>query len=230
MAPWPGDEREKPPSPLLHRRWVPILSKRHGSVTPPLLAPDLDGMTSPRGPWALARWTIPVSFMTVLLLDGAIAVSHLGFPALGLLDEPAHAATAILVLAALKPGHPLQWLIAFFVGAVGIDLDHVPLLFGSDAFSSGTGRPYTHSLLTVALALGLAAATPRGRSVVLAFALGLVTHLSRDLATGGGVALLWPFTPHRLLVPYVAWVGSLSLVACWAYALGPISRLRSTLR
>lgn len=163
---------------------------------------------------------------TVGAMDALIALLDPPFPALGLLDEPAHVATGVIVLACLARGvRSAGWLVAFWLGAVGIDLDHIPLVFGSQAFSHGTGRPYTHSLLTIAIALAVAASRPRARPLALAFVLGLCTHFSRDLATGGGVALLWPLDDAKVVLPYAAWLAALSALAVVA-CLRQVRRVR----
>lgn len=150
----------------------------------------------------------------VAAMDGLTLALDPGFAVLGLLDEPAHMATGILVLAALVGGRRSgSWVLAFWLGAVGIDLDHIPLALGSQIISHGTGRPYTHSLLSIVVALAVARAWPRGRTVAVAFSIGLVTHFSRDLATGGGVALLWPFEDVRFVLPYVVWFAGLAVLA-----------------
>lgn len=152
-----------------------------------------------------------------MTMDGLIAVSGLGFPAIGILDVPAHVATGLIVLATCAPRSG-PWVAAFWLGAVGIDLDHLPLLIGSDALSQGTGRPYTHSLLTVVVALALALVWPRVRPVAPAFALGLLSHFSRDLATGSGVSLLRPISDEQLTIPYPVWLGVVVVIAAGSFA------------
>jgi len=66
----------------------------------------------------------------------------------------------------------------------------------------GTIRPYSHSLLTVA-AIALLAWWLRGvrRAAALAIAVAVLSHLMRDMATGG-VALLWPLSWGNMTVAY----------------------------
>jgi inner membrane protein len=167
---------------------------------------------------------IPAALGAVVALDALIAVSHLHFPLLGFLDDPAHAATGLIVLAAWGRVRVPGPLLAFWCGAVAIDLDHLTLLAGWDGFSRGTGRPYSHSLATVAIAGIVAFVVPRWRRLAIAFIIGLLTHFSRDLATGDGVALLWPLDYHQFTVPYALWLGSLTALAGWAYTMGPESK------
>jgi inner membrane protein len=134
----------------------------------------------------------------------------------GMLDEPAHATTAALLLAAL-PRRPLPRLAAWaLVGSVAIDADHVPLYAGVLPSAVPGGRPVTHCLLTPA-ALAAAAAVSRGRvrTALAGLALGVCLHFVRDVATGGtGVPMLWPAVPHSdVRVPYPLYYGVLAATA-----------------
>jgi inner membrane protein len=138
---------------------------------------------------------------------------------LGLLDESAHLATAWIFLAAFLPARARPiWLWAL-VGAVAIDVDHVPLYLW-DALTAGSGsRPVTHSLTTVVvLAIAGAVASPRLRPPLLGLALGVVLHLVRDLAKGPGVPLDWPLSNADVRVPYAAYLIVLTVVAAAAVA------------
>jgi len=126
-------------------------------------------------------------------------------PVVGLLDEPAHLLTAWLALAACSPRTArlrlLPWVL---LGAVAIDLDHVPLYLGADGITAdGGGRPVTHSLLTVAVLLALAVVAGRPLSGLAA---GVGLHLARDLATGPGVPLLWPMDSSDVRIPYLPYL------------------------
>jgi inner membrane protein len=126
-------------------------------------------------------------------------------PVVGLLDEPAHLATAWLALAALAPLRtPRGFWPAALVASVAIDVDHVPLYLTDGAFAVDGGRPPVHSL-TVVLVLAALAGVARGQWL-LGAAAGMLLHLVRDLATGPGVPLLWPLADSSVRVPY------------WAYA------------
>lgn len=125
-----------------------------------------------------------------------------------LLDEPAHAATALLFLAALRPrplkGHGL----GVVLGAVLIDVDHVPMGLGWDVLTRGTNRPYSHSLLTLIGVMVVASCLRGGRrQLAFAVAFGLAAHLVRDMATGG-VPLFWP-SAARVRLPYGAYTAIL---------------------
>lgn len=153
----------------------------------------------------------------VLALDLVLASGTHGYVVTGLLDEPAHAATAALVLAAAGPRRPL-WIAGFVLGAVAIDIDHLPQGLGSDVISTGTRRPFSHSLLTIAV-LSIVALTARGRLRALSAgaALGVATHLGRDSATGG-VALLWPLSAVTVTAPYALYAVLLAVLAARADA------------
>ena len=160
-----------------------------------------------------------ILLLTVVLgLDLAwIAFSSSTAPTeFGLVDEPAHLATALLLLVAVsattgwRPGP--AFVIAAVVAAMAIDLDHVPHHFGWDGLTAGTPRPYTHSLITAVLLL-VAGELMEGRRRKIAFgaAFGVSAHLFRDLATGPGVALLWPASRTAVQMPYVAFAVGLLL-------------------
>src|SRR5581483_11130565 len=94
----------------------------------------------------------------ILLADRLITSNDdLSTLQLALLDEPAHLATALLLLAAFGLGPLRRYAVAVALGTVLIDLDHLPAYLGSDVLTQGTPRPYTHSLTTVLAVLALAA-------------------------------------------------------------------------
>ena len=136
----------------------------------------------------------------------------------GVFDELAHAATALLCLGLV----PARWrrpiLAPALIGSVLIDADHIPqYLFGDDALTVGTPRPYTHALWTIALLLVLALAWRgrRGRAVWLGLAVGISLHFVRDLAEGGGagVSLLWPLGDHVFAYRHSAYLVLMAGVA-----------------
>ena len=159
---------------------------------------------------ALTSRLLPlIALAVVVLLDEVTRSRHWGVAMTGVLDEPAHLATAVLVLlAAAGPrrllAHP-GYSCAAVIASVAIDLDHVPMYEGLRVGVDG-GRPFTHCLLTafVLAAAGLAVRT--FRPVLLGLATGVLLHLLRDLATGPGVSLFWPVWPTRIELPYVAYL------------------------
>jgi len=125
----------------------------------------------------------------------------------GPLDETAHVLTTLLVLWALGPWVTERLGVPALVASVVIDLDHVPDRLGLRWFTEGTPRPYTHSLLTLALVLGLAAHWRSRRQLLLGVALGLTIHFWRDLAEpDSGVPLLWPISNHGFVLPHPIFV------------------------
>jgi inner membrane protein len=137
--------------------------------------------------------------------------------AYALVDEPAHLATcaiALLVLAAVRGSAAERgFAIAALIASTAIDLDHLPHYLGSQLLmGAGLPRPYTHSLLFVALLLALGWALRSGRrEVALGIAFGVAAHLLRDLATGPGVPFFWPFSAAAVSVPYAAYAAALLL-------------------
>jgi inner membrane protein len=127
------------------------------------------------------------------------------YPALGLLDEPAHLATAALVVLALTV-RDRTFAVAALVASVVIDLDHLPQELGADVLTQHTTRPVTHSLTGLLVLTAVAAVLSRRRAVAAGVACGIAAHLFRDLGTGGGVPLLWPLTSAELEVPYVLYL------------------------
>jgi hypothetical protein len=105
---------------------------------------------------------------------------------IGLVDEPAHVATAVVLRSRPSP--------AYLVGAVLPDLDHIPLLWKRP--TPGDPRPNTHSLPVVGI----------GALVSRDLAAGMLAHLVRDLALGPGVPLLGgrhvnlPYGAYALLI------------------------------
>lgn len=166
-----------------------------------------------------SRLSPALCLAVVLLLDAVARARSWGLFVTGVLDEPAHLATALLVLvAAAGPlrlsSHP-RFIWAALTAAVAIDVDHLPLYAGVPVDIDG-GRPFTHSLATVVALLAAAAAVRRFRRfrpVLLGAATGVLLHFVRDLATGPGVSLCWPVWDQRIDVPYSAYVVVLSACA-----------------
>jgi len=157
------------------------------------------------------------------LLD--LASAHLPKTVLltGLLDEPAHLATAALLLLAAglwRPTHDGAGLVPVvaLASAVLIDVDHIPLYLGVPGISAG-GRPFSHSLVTPAIAAIMAAAlSGRGRAVASGITIGTLLHFVRDVATGPGLPLAWPVTNSDVRMPlsaYAAVLGAAAALASW---------------
>jgi inner membrane protein len=137
----------------------------------------------------------------------------------GVTDEVAHLATASIgVLALFDPAglrRHGRLVVAALVASVVIDLDHIPLYMGLPHISA-EGRPYSHSLITVALLLALSRAW-KGRGVVLrGAALGVVLHLLRDAATGPGLPIVSCHGLADLRMPYTWYAAALTVLAAIA--------------
>ena len=150
-----------------------------------------------------------------------------GFLPRALVDEPCHLATAGIILGTitrLRSAPPAQWFgLAMLASSVLIDLDHLPLEFGSPAMTAGTPRPYTHALwVVVVLAAAAIAAACRswrantaaalaGASVLAGAACGVSAHFLRDVATAP-MSLWWPVSNAAVEVRYGWYIGALLLV------------------
>jgi inner membrane protein len=142
----------------------------------------------------------PMALIAMTFVASDSAYQHAGnglFPA-GVLDEVAHLATAILILAAGPRAIRDRFIGPALIASVALDVDHIPGYLGDRFFTEGVPRPYTHSLLTIVIVLLVAAFWRRWRDFFLGIALGFCLHFLRDLAegNGSGVALLWPVSRH----------------------------------
>jgi hypothetical protein len=144
---------------------------------------------------------------------GADLVIHRRRPrwiVVGLLDWPAHLATAGLVALNLPP-LSRAWHAGFLAGALLPDADHVPLALAEEHPGPEARRPATHCPAAIAPLFALASAA---RSEALSGAAwGAAAHLARDLAVGNGVALLRPLRGHDLRLPYPVYAAGLTVLA-----------------
>ena len=150
---------------------------------------------------------------TILAADLCLERFELPWLASGLLDEPAHVATAVLALANLPPA-PAGWTASYLAGSVAVDADHLPLIPIRHTLRLEDPRPAAHTLLVPA-GLGLAARLTRGsaREIVLGAAAGTCAHFLRDLATGSGLAPIQPVASWRIKVPRAAYFVAMSVLA-----------------
>ena len=138
-----------------------------------------------------------------------------------MIDEPAHLATAVLVLANLPPGGP-AWTAGFAAGSVAVDADHLPLVPQRHRIRPDGPRPAGHSLLAPAGAAATACFTRgRAREFLLGLAAGTCVHFVRDVATGTGLAPLQPLTRRRVKLPRRAYEVAMALLAARACRLDP---------
>lgn len=184
---------------------------------------------------AAKRWVDVLLACYAFGTDWLTGWHGMGFVMRGMLDWPAHLATTLVILGALVrvrkalPDQRFGW--AMLACSVLIDLDHLPLEFGSGILTNGTPRPYTHALWTViALILGWAIARffairsgrsrPASVELILAGAAwGLAAHFIRDIATAP-MSFWWPTTDMAVQVPYWWYVVALPVII----AIGPIRR------
>lgn len=129
---------------------------------------------------------------------------------IGVADEPAHLATAALVLLNL-PARSRRDAIAFLAGAIAIDADHIPLALAPSHPDAGDPRPRMHTLLVPAV---LALAGQR------AAALGVCAHYLRDVASDAGVPAFAPLSDRTLRVPYPAYAAAMAALALRAARAG----------
>lgn len=156
--------------------------------------------------------------LVLLVADQVLLHAGEGWLGEGPVDELAHLLTGALVLAALRGVVDRGFAAGLLVMSMLIDVDHVPGLLGLDWLTRGTDRPYTHSLLTIAL-VGLAGVVWRGRrSLLLGALLGIAVHLARDLSeSASGVPLAWPLSLRSFTLPH--WTYLLAMSAVLAVAL-----------
>jgi inner membrane protein len=132
----------------------------------------------------------------------------------GPLDEIAHLTTTLIVLWALGRRVRARFLVPALVASVAIDADHVPRALGYDFFTQGTPRPYTHSLLSIAVVLILGWFWHARRDVLLGVALGLAIHFWRDMSeSGAGVSLAWPVSEHSFMLSHKGYLAAVALCA-----------------
>jgi hypothetical protein len=144
--------------------------------------------------------SLVLAFMAITSLDlTVVGSSHLVLH--GLADETAHALFAwICIVTARSAGVAISAPEAI-LGALMIDLDHVPLLLHLAQPPDGSTRPFSHSLSSVAVLLGITVIDVRRRQFWGSVALGVGSHLFRDLARGH-VLLWWPLSSHPVGISY----------------------------
>jgi inner membrane protein len=146
----------------------------------------------------------------ILLADHVIRHREPPWLVAGMFDEPAHLATAGLVLLNLRPrSHP--WSAGFMAGALLPDVDHIPLALQPVHPAPEDPRPVSHCLLAVAPVAALAAA--RRSEALAGAAAGMLAHFARDLAVGTGVPLAWPVTARAARVPHRLYRTACALLA-----------------
>lgn len=136
---------------------------------------------------------------TIAAADWFIAKRRPRWLLIGLADEPAHLATATLILLNL-PARPAREVLAFVAGSLAIDADHLPLALAPAHPEAGDPRPPTHTLLVPA---ALALTGQR------AAALGVAAHYVRDLASDAGVPAFAPVCSKAVRVRYPVYAAAM---------------------
>ena len=138
----------------------------------------------------------------------------------GVFDWTDHLITTLLIVWALFPGLRRIQVVPVLLASILIDLDHVPGFLGSHILTGSDPRPYTHSLATVVVLLLVAVSWRRNRLIFLALALGIASHLWRDLAepVGSAVTLFWPVSHEAVHLNPVFYFGSIGIFAVIALA------------
>lgn len=149
---------------------------------------------------------LPVLLLGVIAaMDRALQQRGLGVLATGLLDEPAHAATATLTLLTGAGWPSLRrhrsFALSAIAAAMAIDVDHLPIYLGFPQFAE-LGRPVTHSLTTAAVLALAWLISGRRWPIVAGAAVGVLLHFVRDVFTGPGVPLYWPLSDSIERLPY----------------------------
>jgi inner membrane protein len=162
----------------------------------------------------------------ILLVDYYFRIASPRLITIAVLDELAHIATALLFLFALWRVINIWFAAGSLVGAVLIDIDHLPALFSTGSLAAHPERPVTHSLVSVIALLFIALVfSGRARAALVGGALGVATHLLRDMATGG-VPLLWPVHHAIVDLPYGVYAAMIVALAL----IPPLRYLRPTIR
>lgn len=160
-------------------------------------------------------WRILLAFVLfgiILVIDRWLEGGTHSLLATGIADETAHASTMVILLLGFSVLRSAPFIAGCLVGSVAIDIDHLPLILGSNLLTEETHRPLTHGLLTMGIVLVMSLAargnwSPFGIGIVV----GLAAHFVRDMATStAGVPLLWPVSTTGFLLPYPIYVALLA--------------------
>ncbi len=154
----------------------------------------------------IAPWMF---LLLVTGLDAHVRDTELSVLKEAVVDETAHIATAVIALAGFVPRVAGSMAFGAVIGSTAIDVDHLPAMAGSLILTEGTTRPYTHSLLSVLLAVFLGLVLPSSlQRFMWGVVVGLISHLLRDMATGG-VPLFWPLAMASITIPYHLYLATL---------------------
>ncbi|HEX6448992.1 MAG TPA: hypothetical protein VF060_05990 [Trebonia sp.] len=161
----------------------------------------------------------------VVIVDFTIPWQGMSFVPRAMVDEPCAAATALVVLGGLTrfrgapPDPKLGWSILAL--SVLVDVDHLPLEFGSSVLTAGTPRPYFHALWVVGVFIvatvvacywswrAKTSASSTTVNILAGAAWGISAHFLRDVTTAP-MSLWWPVTKAAVEVPH--WCYGLALL------------------
>jgi hypothetical protein len=186
---------------------------------------------------SLERWSgAKVAFAgaaaigVIVLIDRWLSGGSRSLLATGIADETGHLLTTLILLAAVSLHLPVRFLAGALIGSVAIDLDHLPLILGSEILTQSTNRPFPHSLLTIVVVLALTLALPpRWRWFGFGIAAGVAAHFPRDMASStAGVPLFWPLSREGFRLPYDAYL--VMLISCVVLAAWVATRRNATRR
>lgn len=169
----------------------------------------------------MPRILVVVAAAVIFAIHPVLTLIDLPLWGLGILDETAHLSTALILVAAWPVRVDRPVILVALASSVAIDVDHVLQYVGVDVLTEGTVRPYPHSLTTPLVAFAFAfglRGTPR--RIALGIGAGVLAHLLRDVATGPGIAALWPLSDVTVRIPwgfYGATMAGLTAIA-WTAA------------
>jgi inner membrane protein len=172
----------------------------------------------------------PCLCLVIVVACDRMLRAQLSLPVGGTLDATGHFATGAIVACAawaLNVRLPWFWVL---VGSVVVDVDHFLVWFDViDRFDS-TSRGVLHTLASVWLVLALAACLPRYRDALVALAVGIASHLFRDLGTGT-VQIAWPVLDTLRAIShrgYLLALASLAAIPVLAGLRDMVDNLRDT--
>ena len=161
-----------------------------------------------------------VLLLAIGLIDLVLNTWVFGVLAFGLLDWIGHLSTAGILLLAVAGsdylGRHHRFTTGAILGSVLIDVDHILLYTHVPHIAVTGGRPFTHTLGTVAVLAAVWMVSGRRWSLLGGLTVGVLLHFVRDVATGSGLALWWPFSDAGVEVGYPVYVVIMVIMAAVA--------------
>lgn len=186
-------------------------------------AGTVSGLPATQVSWTRSRIAL-VAPVVITLLD---RLDRLGSSLLvhGLRDEIGHALTAYLWALGLMALRLPLTLPMVVLGGILIDVDHLLQFYGVIDAAPGSSRPGSHSLVTLVIILLVASGDRRRSWMWISFAVGFLSHLVRDMATGT-VPLLWPRPADPVSIPYDLYTATLAACAVVAFGRVLVDRMQ----